>query len=192
MSLQAGERCLGWGTDGGKPARWNCCRRCRASTGAGAGAGVVESVQEPQTCPHPDLLQALMHQGLRGQTEINLLLFFFPQFVLAQDLATKGLKKKGVSKCLGHLQHYTVSKRMQLNMFLVNCLDSAVKSQILYKCHFIIVYLFESKHLQRTQTHILLLSSCPAGLSPSLHLPRSAAASDREQLVHQESTTLRK
>lgn len=59
MSLQAGARCLGWGwgTDGEKPAGWNRCRRCRA----GAGAGAVGSLRGPQTCPHPDLLQALTH-----------------------------------------------------------------------------------------------------------------------------------
>lgn len=63
---------------------------------------------------------------------------FFFQLALVENLAPKGLKKKVVSKCLGHLQSYTVFNRMQLNMLLISCLDSAVRSQMLYKCQFII------------------------------------------------------
>lgn len=76
--------------------------------------------------------------------------------VLAENLAPKGLKKKVVSKCLGHHQSFRVFKRMQLYMLSMSCLDSALKSQMLYKCQFVI-YLFQSKHLQRTQNHTVLL-----------------------------------
>lgn len=64
MSVQAGVRCLGWGTHGGKSVVWNSCWRCHARTSAGAAA--VRSLREPRMCPHPDLLWALMYQGLSG------------------------------------------------------------------------------------------------------------------------------
>lgn len=79
-----------------------------------------------------------MHRDLKGQTMINLLFFFFFQLVLAENLAPKGLKNKVVCKCLGHLQSYRVFIKMRLNMLLMNHLDPAVRSQMLYKCQFII------------------------------------------------------
>lgn len=52
-----------------------------------------------------DLILTPMHHA------INLLLSF-KKFIIMENLAPKGLKKKVFSKCLRHLENYTVFKRM--------------------------------------------------------------------------------